>query len=276
MFAKLPKRLKLSLLFSALITFALILVNLGSENPKPYQFFTGANNIEEEKEPKQNPQIERIFKADIPKLQGEWAVVAKDLKTGKSYEYNLDEVFSSASLYKLAVMWAIFDAVENGKLQKDETLASQLETMITVSDNDSALALAERLGWTNITKLMQKEGLGGFNLSQENPTITARSAVDLLSRIYAKTAVSQSSSQSMQELLFAQQINDRIPKYLPKETKVAHKTGEIDNFRHDAGIILGQRSHYIFVFLTESSNPTETSENIAKLSQKIYEALEAR
>lgn len=274
MFKILPKWVKLSLLFALLIILALELANLGAENPIPREIVTGARNLQKQKEPKTNQKVREIFKADIPKLQGLWAVVVKNLKTGDVYHYNQTAVFPSASLYKLAVMWAVFDALERGQLEMDETISRELDVMITISDNDSAIALAQRLGWTNITQLMQKEGLGGFNLSQEDPAVTARSVVDLLSRIYAKTAVSQSSSQSMQELLFAQKINDRIPKYLPKSTKVGHKTGEIDNFRHDAGIVFGQKSHYIFVFLTETSNPAEATENIAKLSRKIYDALE--
>ena len=96
-----------------------------------------------------------------------------------------------------------------------------------------------------------------------------------MERIYKNTAVSPSASKEMLELLLAQQFNDRIPKYLPSVTRVGHKTGEIENFRHDAGIVIGQRGQYIFVFLSQTQNPTEAAETIATLSYEIYNALEA-
>ena len=79
----------------------------------------------------------------------------------------------------------------------------------------------------------------------------------------------------MQNLLFGQKINDRIPKYLKKEVKVGHKTGELDALRHDAGIIIGQRGEYIFVFLSQTNVPADATETIALLSKKLLDALES-
>ncbi|MBI2327963.1 serine hydrolase [Candidatus Curtissbacteria bacterium] len=209
---------------------------------------------------------------EIAKLPGHWGIAIRDLKTGKTYLKNATDQFTAASLYKLAVMWAAFEAIDKQQVKKDD-LEPQLTSMITYSDNDSAVYLAEKLGWGNIQSLMDQEGLGAIDLA-DPPKISAQSALTLLERIYRGSAVSPTASQEMKELLFAQTINDRIPKYLPEGVKVAHKTGELDNLRHDAGIVLGKNSHYIFVFLSETPVPEETSEQIAQLSKKIYAALE--
>ena len=79
----------------------------------------------------------------------------------------------------------------------------------------------------------------------------------------------------MEQLLLAQKINDRIPKYLPTGVKVAHKTGEIDYVRHDAGIVFGSKD-YIFVFLTDTQHPGEAPEQIALLAKKVYDELESQ
>lgn len=269
----LPKVIALPLLFLLLLILALILASVGHQN-QPYQFFTGSQNLERQQDRKQNPRLERIISHDIPKLQGNWAVVIRDLKTGKNYTYNENEVIPAASLYKLAVMWAAFAATQNGQLTRGD-LEPQLTSMITYSDNDSAIFLAEKFGWNNISALMQKEGLTGIDLA-DPPQVTAQSILDLLERIYTNTAVSQAASKQMKELLFAQEVNDRIPKYLPEDVKVGHKTGELDNLRHDAGIVLGKKSHYIFVFLSETASPTDAAETIANLSKQIFDALEGQ
>lgn len=268
-----------------LIILALLFIFFHSyrKNPSKFeQFFL--NSANKERQPRQNSdaKVTKIFLEEIAKLDGHWAIAVKDLKTDKTYFYNENDRFSSASLFKLAVMWSAFAAIEKGRMHEDDQLGaysvkSALEAMITISDNESAILLAEKIGWVNIQSQLEKEKIIGFDLTSENsPYTTATATLNLLERIYHNTAVSNNASKQMKDLLLAQKINDRIPKYLPEEVKVAHKTGEIDSFKHDAGMVFGQKSHYIFVFLSETSSPQDAAETIATLSKKIYDALEEK
>lgn len=249
--------------------------------PAPQQTFLASPSISPNpaSSPVVNTQVENIFKVDLPALDGKWALVVMNLKNGQTYNYNQNDVFQSASLYKLATMWTTFKSIEDGKLTKESTISGwnvedALSAMITVSNNDAALALSEKLGWSSIQKLMIAEGFTSFDLTaKDSPKVNAKDVAKLLERIYTNTAVSKEASEQMKDLLFAQQINDRIPALLPKDVKVGHKTGEIDNFRHDAGIVLGKKGDYIFVFLAETT-PEYAVSQIAKMSQKIYNALE--
>ena len=47
------------------------------------------------------------------------------------------------------------------------------------------------------------------------------------------------------ELLLGQQVNDRIPWFLPDEVPIAHKTGGLDRFAHDAGIVFAPGGPYL-------------------------------
>ena len=298
-----PKILKALLAISILLLAAVYLSSIGKQD-QPAQFFIGARN----QPPTQKPQnkIFQITNPELTNLPGRWAMAVKNLKSDETYLLRADEKFPAASLYKLAVMWKAYEALEKNQLTPDEILSADkitldkivegkqdketpetpqetvsltvenaLRAAITVSDNYSAILLAQKLGWENIDSLMEKEGLKDIDLIKEDaPTVTAIAVMDLLERIWRGTAVSAHASGEMKTLLFNQKINDRIPKYLPADVKVGHKTGELGNLRHDAGIILGKKSHYIFVFLSETPAPEEAAETIAKLSQKIYAALE--
>ena len=302
--------LKILLLASIVFSISVYLSTKNKEG-QPGQIFFGAKNLFPKKQI-DNTKVEAIFKNEIPNLPGRWAIIVKDLKIGKIYSFNDQEVFPAASLYKLAVMWTAFDAIEKGILKKDEilsedqitldkliagnenfssdnqtsatqkvvvsyTVENAIQAMITISDNYSALLLAQYLGWKNINDLMKSEGIGPIDLINEDaPTITASAAFTLLERIYRNTAVSPQASEEMKKILYAQQINDRIPKYLPTNVRVGHKTGELDRYRHDVGIVLGKKSHYIFIFLTDADKPGETSEVIATLSKRIFDALEGK
>lgn len=258
---------------------------------------------------KREAEILSIINSNLTNKPGKYAVYIKDLKTNQSFEHNSNETFGSASIYKLAVMYKTYDEIEKGNLKKDDhlvgdkskldrkiagsdekepeptpqqspkTVSFNVETalfeMITVSDNYSALLLADHLGWKNIDTFLKENSIENFDLVGDNsPTSTAKSVGELLEKIYSGSAVNQKYSQEMINLLLEQKFNDRIPKYLPTEIKVAHKTGELENVRHDAGIVYGKNSNYIFVFLTDTPNQDKAAENIAFLSQKLFTALE--
>jgi len=293
-------KIKIPLAIFGLLTIALLLSSL---NNKTYfdQFFFGAQN----KTPATNTAnlaIQNYLQVETGKLPGNYGVYIKDLKRGTTYKVNANQPFATASIYKLAVMYKTYDAINRGELKKYDVLtenestldqilmpeadintngtvsykvADALRAMITVSDNYSALILANKLGWKNIDDFLHQQKIEGFDLVyHQQPTATAESIANLMERIFRNTAVNSQSSQEMKDLLLAQQINDRIPKYLPEGVKVAHKTGELDYFRHDAGIVYGKNSTYIFVFLSETSAPQDAVENIASLSKKMYDALE--
>ena len=71
--------------------------------------------------------------------------------------------------------------------------------------------------------------------------------------------------------LKGQQLNDVLPKYLPENIVVAHKTGNIDAFDNDAGIVYGPKGDYIIVLLSESDNPAGAEDRMAQLSKAVYD-----
>lgn len=290
---------------AAVFIFSLYL-SISSKKTPLENFFHGSGNILSPKEDTEE-KIAKIINNAITTQDGRWAVYIKDPSRQKTYEANSKDLFPSASLYKLAVMYKTYDDLQNGKIQKDTLVSGNkteldstlqglqdkegskdrkpeiisynvqeaLRLMITISDNYSALILAQHLGWQETDSLMEKEGFADINLTgQDSPAVSAKAVADLLERIYSNKAVSQNASEEMKQLLLAQKINDRIPKYLPEDVKVAHKTGELDGIRHDAGIVYGKNSNYIFVFLSQTKDPIRATEQIAQLAKTLFEELE--
>lgn len=79
-------------------------------------------------------------------------------------------------------------------------------------------------------------------------------------------------SQEMLDLLAAQEVNDRIPAYLPGGTVVAHKTGNLDGLVHDAGVIYAPAGPIIVVVLTEDIDEDVAIDMIAQIALAAYEA----
>ncbi|CAN5706965.1 N/A [soil metagenome] len=64
--------------------------------------------------------------------------------------------------------------------------------------------------------------------------------------------VSPEASDEMLALLEQQGINDRLPALLPEGTVCAHKTGDLINVVHDAGIVYGENGPMIVTVLSEA------------------------
>lgn len=210
--------------------------------------------------------LEEIIEKNINNSEATFGVVIKNLSTGQEIELNSNEEFITASLYKLPVMYTIFQKHKQNKLDIDKTdIQENLRAMITVSSNEASYYLVENYaGWVEVTETMRSLGLNQTDLTQIPPITTPSDITKLLELII--------ESEPMVELLSDQKINDRIPVYLPPITIAAHKTGELNDVRHDAGIILTPENNYILVLMSKGSqNPEAVKPIMAKLSSEVHE-----
>ena len=74
--------------------------------------------------------LEDVLLPAIKAHRGDVAVAVKHLKTGESYEYKADEPMPTASLIKLPVMIAAYDAVDKGKLSLDDMIELKKEDQV--------------------------------------------------------------------------------------------------------------------------------------------------
>ena len=293
MLLRLINKYKIPLIFVSLVVLSFFFAKYHQETIQETEnYYAPATSrkpqIDQKIKTERAAKISEAIRSTLENTKGNYSIYIKDLKNDQSIEYRSSEIFPSASIYKLAIMYKTFDALEKGEVEKDEalslkqdantpqtsrTVAETLRLMITISDNDSAILLAEKFGWANIEKFLIDVGIENFKLAVQTES-TPQSTAQILERIYLGQAVSKQASSEMKKLLLSQTVNDRIPKYLPQNIKVAHKTGELETLRHDAGIVYGKKSDYIFVFFSDTPNPEDAAETIASLAKQIFEILE--
>lgn len=231
--------------------------------------------------------------------QGTYALVIKNLKTGETFSANDRRVFDSASLYKFWVMGAAYDQIQKGTLKEDEILSkniadlnndfgissedaelsegtltltvhSALEQMITISHNYAALLLSEKVGLSNIREYLSERDITESTVGNV-PRTTAHDVALFLEKLYNGEIADEDSTKKMIDLLKRQKLNDKLPKYLPDYVTIAHKTGELDSFSHDSGIIYANTGDYIIVILSESNNPDGANDRIGLVSKAVYQ-----
>jgi beta-lactamase class A len=251
-------------------------------------------------------RLETIVSQSLVGTKGKYTIFIKNLKTGESYAAHEHEALPSGSLYKLWVMAAAFEAIKEGRIKEDEILSNSIPAlnakfgidsagpgelttggitlsaknaitqMITISHNYAALLLADKVGTGKVEKMISTLGLkeSSYGNTKGPPTTTAYDTANYFELLYKGEIVDADYSKQMIEVLKKQQLNDRIPKYLPKGTLVAHKTGEIDYYKHDAGIVFTNAGDYILVVLSKSEFPGGAAERVALLSKAVFDHFE--
>jgi beta-lactamase class A len=169
------------------------------------------------------------------------------------------------------------------RVGKTETVRELVRMMIDVSSNLATNLLIERVTAPSVMEFMRKIGANNIHVLRGveddkayqqgiNNTTTARDLMIILSHIARRQAVSSKASNEMAKILLGQSFNDGIPAGLPKEVKVAHKTGSITKINHDAAIVYPpNRKPYILVVLTRGIEDEKRSNKlIADISRAVY------
>ena len=236
------------------------------------------------------------FSARVGSFKGEAAVWIGDPGERPIFALNPDAPVLAASLYKLAVALHVEALVDRGKLAyadpveiTDEDITvdgsnelpgtvlsvdEALEQMIAHSDNGAALALLRQLGASNVNATLAAVGISGFHVAidrDDDHAVSARALATFFSLLADERLVSKAASARLRERLERTQINDRLPARLPEGTAVAHKTGNLIGFTHDAGIIRTPNGARVVVVLTWEGSEGDAIELIADLGRVAYD-----
>ena len=102
--------------------------------------------------------------------------------------------------------------------------------------------------------------------------------VTALKKIADPSYTSPQLSAEMLELMMNTSFEDRLPRPLPEETRVAHKIGSYESTFSDAGIVFpeesgGKGQEYYIVVFSEGATEGEAKEAIRDISLATYLAL---
>ena len=195
---------------------------------------------------------------------------------------NADKPLVAASVIKLWIMLAAFQAFHDGKLfpsneyvlsANDKVpscgaltyltdglrikLIDLVTLMIILSDNTATNVLIDRLGIGYIYTVAQKYGFIGVSLGRKlfddeadqrgiNNFVSPAAAADFMRGLLRGDLVTPTASQEILHILSDQRLNGKLPFFLHgRGIKCAHKTGEDDDITHDAGIVYSEKPFVI-------------------------------
>lgn len=208
---------------------------------------------------------EKFKLTDSVELKNEF----KSIVDGSSYSLDTSDD-SEGDLYK--------------HIGEKRTVRDLVYEMITVSSNFATNILIEKVGAANVMKTMRSYGANDIQVlrgvedqkafdSGLNNTTTAYDLMLIFEKIATGKAVNKKSSKAMIQILLDQKFNEIIPAQLPKEVKVAHKTGFITGVEHDGGIVfLPDRRKYILILLSKNLEDNKSSvQAMSNVSRLVYD-----
>jgi beta-lactamase class A len=236
----------------------------------------------------------------IDKKPGFYSVYYKNLKTGETFGINEKQIGTGASVNKVVIITALYFLDGQGQLSLNDNITVQKEDIqdygtgslryqkpgqsysmknlaslsLRQSDNTAAHVLGVRIGVDVLQSLVDSWGLSQTNM--QGNTTTVFDMEKLFEDIWNGNFASPSKTQEFLSFLTDSDTEDRLPKALPKNARVYHKTGDGEGFVHDVGIIDdGENVYFLGVMTSDIGNNEDlTKKTIAEVSKKVFDSLQ--
>lgn len=239
-----------------------------------------------EAENKENEKYAIILKENFKALSGNYSYGLHMYDTDYRSEYG-EGRFKSASVIKLFVMDYVYSLVSKGEISLDDVIGSRsvsslIESMITVSDNNSTNTLIDRFTMDKINEHIRASGYTDTVLARrmldtaaaaagrENYT-SAKDVMKLLDKLYAQKDTFPQSE--MLAVMKRQQIATKLRRDMPSGIEMASKTGELSDTENDVGIVFTPHGDYAIVCLTQNCSSSQARSAMALSCRAIYDEL---
>ena len=184
------------------------------------------------------------------------------------------------------------DVLAGSPAGKSWSLDSLVKAMIRVSDNSASNTLITAFGMNSINATMAQMGMTNSRLARHfadvvptwrrsenivtpNDVATLLFEIERGAREGIPTIATPQSCRAMIETLLVNDDATKIVRGLPRGTPCAHKTGEIDYVRNDAGIVdpFGDAPYVLVVLTRGLKNYAAGNVGIAAIARRVDAAL---
>lgn len=225
----------------------------------------------------------------LEQFHGRVGIYVRHLSSGRSVEINADEMFPTASMIKVPILIAVFDAMERGELEfgqkltytdslryegedilgsfadsSEISLSKVLMLMITTSDNTAALWLQHLAGTgTRINEWLEQNGFDSTRVNSRTPgrrpnweihgwgQTTPREMAGLVTSIREGRVVSRAASEAMYRLLTRIYWNGEALSQIPPWIQTASKQGAVSESRSEVVLVNAPSGDYVFCVITK-------------------------
>lgn len=239
--------------------------------------------------------LQRQLEAAVQGFEGKVGIYVRNLRTGREAAVWADSAFPTASMIKVPILIATFDAIQQGRLDftqrltYTDSLAYQDEDelvyllrdsaqvrlswmemlMLTMSDNTASLWLQHLAGTgTTINAWLETHGFQVTRMNSRTPgreamrsrygwgVTTPREMAELLVMIREGRAVNSAASQEMYRHLARSYWTGHAIAQIPPWVQAATKQGSVDRSRSEVLLVNAPHGDYVFCIITKEQADT--------------------
>jgi beta-lactamase class A len=261
-------------------------------------------DLEPAPDPALQPRLEEIARSrgwDEPLGEGRLAIALVVIEADDAPHLamlNGRRMLYAASLPKVAILFGVLEAAQEGELEIDPALAADLQAMIRQSCNPCATRALDRLGRERLLEILQRpeygfydgSGHGGLWVGKDysgSPAhrrdplrgishgATAFQAARLLYRLETGDLLDAKHSRMMLDALSEPGIRHKFVAALSpvKDLQMWRKSGTWREFHADAALVRGDGVRYILVGLAEDPEGEQLLRDLATAVHQLVTAM---
>ncbi|HOQ01435.1 MAG TPA: class A beta-lactamase-related serine hydrolase [Acetivibrio clariflavus] len=236
----------------------------------------------------------------VSKYTGQYGIYFVDLVSGYEFGINDTDEYTAASTIKVPLNYYIFKKIEAGEVDPEDTIAYKeedfeggtgilqskkltgksftirylLKVSIIYSDNIATNMLLRHFGRKNFKNYLRT--LGATVVDDNKNVSCPKDMAVYLKNIYEFCNENNELGKELKYNLCNTVYNDRLPRLLPKDVKVAHKIGDQIQAVHDVGIIYADNPYILAVMSKGVISDEESRSVIAQVSKKVYDFMNGK
>lgn len=246
-------------------------------------------------------QVEEI----LDERGGTYGVTLEFVPTHQRTSHAGDQVFESASVYKIGVAYAVLHEVDQGHLSLSDQLMildddavepeprgglgvndqvsiwEALQAMMGVSSNSAAHLLMRQVGHPELNLALDALGLHATRVPLEADdagdtdaaaVTTSSDMAHLLELLADDRILSPESRANLRTLLGMRKYLDPLVAYVPDGTEVLSKNGNQERASNVAGLVATPEGPLIISIFDEDVDPGDARATIAAITQAAWDA----
>lgn len=240
---------------------------------------------------KKDKKLSRQIQSAVQGFNGEIGIFIKDLKSGKTVQWNADSVFPTASMVKVPILIGVMDKINKNELDYNQEiryrdsllyagvdilgsfkdtekieLGKVMMLMLTMSDNTASLWLQSLAGTgTRINQILDSLGFRSTRVNSRTPgreenrsnfgwgQTSPREMAGIMEMIVKGELISKARSAQMLRLLGRNYWDEHAISEIPSDVFVASKGGAVNESRSEILFVNGRGARYIFCVCTKNN-----------------------
>ena len=245
----------------------------------------------------ENKSIKIVIDKLLGELVGEYGVYVKSLESDLEFIRNGGEVFTAASVIKLPILVAYYQAVDDGEIDPEKVyVLAEKDRLVYGTGSMQNQPVGTKYSYQEIAWLVANQSdnmgaevlinkLGGYDELQEKVDEWGRESISLrdneispedvlwiFEEVYKGELLEDESRKEMLEALTNTVNEDRLTAGVPSGIRVIHKFGSEVGVVNDCGVVEAENPYLICV-LSMGANYGEAEEVIPKISRVVWEWL---